>query len=70
MSDQYDLAQLGRIIEIHGGVARVDLGGGIIVNANIALSEPKIDDYVLVHAGYVLKVVDMKEAKRMLALWE
>jgi hydrogenase expression/formation protein HypC len=70
MSDQYDLAHVGKVIQIHGEVAKVDMGGGTIVNANISLSDAKIDDYVLVHAGYVLKVVDMDEAKRVLARWE
>jgi len=70
MSEQYDLAQVGKVIQIHGEVAKIDLGGGTIVDANIALCEAKIGDYVLVHAGYVLKVVDMEEAKRVLARWE
>jgi hydrogenase expression/formation protein HypC len=70
MSEQYDLAQVGKVIQIDGEVAKVDLGGGTMVNANIALSDVKIGDYVLVHAGYVLKVVDMEEAKRILARWK
>jgi len=69
MSDPYDLAQVGRITEIHGELGKVDLGGGTIVNANIALTDAKVGDYVLVHAGYVLKVLDIEEAKRMLARW-
>jgi hydrogenase expression/formation protein HypC len=69
MSDQYDLAQVGKIAQIEGEIAKIDLGGGTTVNANIALTEAKIDDYVLVHAGYVLKVLDIEEAKRMLARW-
>lgn len=48
-------------------MAKIDLGGGTLVNANIALSEAKVGDYVLVHAGYVLKVLDLEETKRMLA---
>jgi len=69
MSDPYDLAQVGRVIQILGEMAKIDLGGGTLVNANIALSEAKVGDYVLVHAGYVLKVLDLAEAKRMLARW-
>jgi len=36
------------------------------VNANLGLTEAKIGDYVLVHAGYVLRVLDIQEAERML----
>jgi hydrogenase expression/formation protein HypC len=69
MSDPYDLAQVGKISQIQGEIAKIDLGGGIIVHANIALTDAKVGDYVLVHAGYVLKVLDIEEAKRTLAQW-
>ena len=69
MSDPYDLAQVGKITQIQGEMGRVDLGGGTIVNVNIALTDAKVGDYVLVHAGYVLKVLDVEEARRMLSRW-
>ena len=69
MSDPYDLAQVGRISQIQGEIAKIDLGDGTIVTANIALTDAKVGDYVLVHAGYVLKVLDIEEAKRTLAQW-
>jgi len=69
MSDPYDLAQVGKITQIHGEIGKVDLGGGTTVDANIALADVKVGDYVLVHAGYVIKVLDIEEAKRMLARW-
>ena len=69
MSDPFDLAQVGKIVEIQGEMGKVDLGGGTIVEANIALTDAKVGDYVLVHAGYVLKVLDIEEAERMLSRW-
>lgn len=69
MSDPYDLAHVGKITQIQGETGKVDLGGGTIVSVNIALTDAKVGDYVLVHAGYVLKVLDIEEAERMLARW-
>jgi len=69
MSDSFDLAQVGRIVQIQGEMGKVDLGGGTTVYANIALAEAEVGDYVLVHAGYVLKVLDIEEANRMLSQW-
>jgi len=69
MSDPYDLAQVGKIIQVQGELGKVDLGGGTTVYANIALTDAKVGDLVLVHAGYVLKVLDLEEANRMLSRW-
>jgi hydrogenase expression/formation protein HypC len=69
MSDPYDLGQVGRITQIQGEIARIELGGGTAVTANIALTDAKVGDYVMVHAGYVLKVLDIQEAERLLAQW-
>ena len=69
MSDSYDLAQVGKVMQVQGEMGKVDLGGGTMVNVNIALTDAKVGDYVLVHAGYVLKILDVQEAERMLAQW-
>ena len=69
MSDPYDLAQVGKIIQVQGELGKVDLGGGTTVYANIALTDAKVGDLVLVHAGYVLKVLDLEVANRMLSRW-
>jgi len=55
--------------EIHGDTARVDFGAGTIRDVNIALVEPKIGEYVIVHAGYAIEVLDRKAAEETLALW-
>ena len=69
MSNSHDLGQVGRILQIQDTLARVDLGGGTTIQANIAFAEAKAGDFVLVHAGYVLKVLDTEEAERMLSQW-
>ncbi len=63
------LAIPARIVEIHGEVARVDFGEGVLREVNIALVGAKVDEYVLVHAGYAIQVIDKKEAKETLELW-
>jgi len=69
MQDPYDLAQVGKLTQIQGEIGKIDLGGGTIITANIGLTDAKVGDYVLVHAGYVLKVLDVEEAKRLLDNW-
>jgi hydrogenase expression/formation protein HypC len=69
MSDPFDLAQVGKVTCIQGEMGKIDLGGGTTIDANVGLADAKVGDYVLVHAGYVLRVLDMEEAERMLDQW-
>jgi hydrogenase expression/formation protein HypC len=48
----------------------LDFGGVIKENVIISLVDAKIGDYVLVHAGFAIQVVDEEEAKKMIELWE
>jgi len=49
--------------------ATVDYGSGTKRNANVSLVQVKIGDYVLVHAGFAIQVLDKKEAQETLALF-
>ena len=60
----------GRVIEINGDLAKVDFRGVVKENVIISLVDAKIGDYVLVHAGFAIQVVDEEEAKKMIELWE
>ncbi|MBB5254462.1 HypC/HybG/HupF family hydrogenase formation chaperone [Sulfurisphaera ohwakuensis] len=60
--DPYDIAHVGKIIEIQGEEARVDFNG-IIRNVKISLVNAKVGDYVLVHAGYAIKVLNAEEVE-------
>ena len=66
------LAIPGKIVEIDSTKqsAIVDYGSGTTRNANVSLVEVKIGDYVLVHAGFAIQVLDEKEAKETLALFK
>jgi len=52
------LAVPGRIVKIQDGYAEIDYGG-LSKQASIRLyPEAKVNDYVLVHAGFVIQVLD------------
>jgi hydrogenase expression/formation protein HypC len=65
------LAIPGKIVEIDSKKehATVDYGDGTKRKANITLVDVKIGDYVLVHAGFAIQVLDEKEASETLALF-
>jgi hydrogenase expression/formation protein HypC len=64
------LAVPGRILSVCGDdpltrVGRVDFGG-IIKEINLAfVPEARIGDYVLVHVGFAITVIDETEAQRV-----
>jgi len=65
------LAVPGKIIEIKKGpglkMARVDFGGVLRDACIEALPEVKVGDYVIVHAGFALNVLNQEEAMETLA---
>ena len=65
------LAIPGKIIEIKPDKnhAKVDYGDGTKRRANISLVDVKKGDYVLVHAGFAIEVLDEKEAEKTLDLF-
>ncbi len=67
---QMCLAVPAKVLEIHGNVAKVDFGNGVIRDVNVMLVEPKVGEYVLVHAGYAIQVIDRKAAEETLRLWD
>lgn len=66
------LAVPGRILEIEGDdpllrAGRVDFAG-TVKRVNLAyVPEAKIGDYVLVHVGFAISVVDDEEAQKVLS---
>ena len=63
------LAIPAKIIEVQGDVAKVDFGEGVLREVNVMLVEAKIGEYVLVHAGYAIQIIDRKAAEETLQLW-
>ena len=64
------LAVPGRLLSVTGEdplarVGRVDFGG-IVKEINLAfVPEAQVDDYVLVHVGFALTVIDESEAAQV-----
>jgi len=63
------LAIPAKVVSVQGNVAKVDFGGGIIREVDVSLVEAKVNDYVLVHAGYAIQVLSKEEAEETLRLW-
>ena len=65
------LAIPARIVEVHGKRAKVDFGEGVTREVNISLVEGvREGDYVIVHAGFAIQILDREEAEKTLKLWE
>jgi hydrogenase expression/formation protein HypC len=63
------LAIPAKIISVKDDEAQVDFGEGVLREVNVTLVNAKVDDYVLVHAGYAIQVVEEKEALETIRLW-
>lgn len=62
------LAVPAKIIEIKDLLAKVELSGVTKDVSLMLLPEAKVGDYVLVHAGFAMQIVDEKEAEETYAL--
>ncbi len=66
------LAVPGKVISLHEEngltMGKVDFGGTTITACLAYVPEVKIGEYVIVHAGFALNVIDEQEAERTFAL--
>lgn len=58
-----------KVISIDEDKAKVDFGEGVLREVNVTLVNARVGDYVLVHAGYAIQVVDEAEALETIRLW-
>ena len=64
------LAIPARVKSIEGVEAEVEIGG-VSRKASIILTpEAKVGDYVLLHTGYAINVIDEEEAQETLKIFE
>jgi hydrogenase expression/formation protein HypC len=63
------LAVPAEILEIKDGVATCRVGeGGTTIKASLMLmeQEPKVGDFLIIHAGFALRALDRAEAEQTL----
>ena len=63
------LAIPAKVIRVQGEKAQVDFGESVLREVNVQLVNAKAGNYVLVHAGYAIQVLEEKEALETLQLW-
>ncbi|MCI4434667.1 MAG: HypC/HybG/HupF family hydrogenase formation chaperone [Thermoplasmata archaeon] len=59
----------GKVVSIKGDHALIDYGG-VTREANISLVDAKEGDYVIVHAGFAIEILDKEEAEKTIELWK
>jgi hydrogenase expression/formation protein HypC len=57
------------VLSVDGAKASVDFGQGVVKDVNITLVEAKVGDYVIVHAGYALELVEKEDALETIKMW-
>ena len=63
------LAIPAKVLSVKGDKAQVDFGEGVMREINVTLVTARVGEYVLVHAGYAIQVLDEREASETLSLW-
>lgn len=62
------LAIPGKVVAINGDNADIDFGG-VIKQTNVSMVEAKVGDWVVIHAGFAIEIMDDEEAEETLKLW-
>ncbi len=63
------LAVPAKVIAIEGAFAKVDVEGNVREAGIRLVPEVKVGDYVLVHAGFAVEIVDPQAAEETLAIF-
>ncbi|MCX6660573.1 MAG: HypC/HybG/HupF family hydrogenase formation chaperone [Candidatus Bathyarchaeota archaeon] len=64
------LAIPGKITEINNNLACVDFGDGTKREVDVSLVDARVGQYILVHAGFAIEILDEDTAKETLRLWD
>jgi len=63
------LAIPAKVLAKNGNSAKVDFGEGTTRDVDVSLVDVNVGEYVIVHAGFAIEVVDEDDAKETLRLW-
>jgi hydrogenase expression/formation protein HypC len=63
------LAIPAKVMNVQGDKANVDFGQGVLREVNVSLVDAKVGNYVLVHAGYAIQIIEEEDAKETISLW-
>jgi len=63
------LAIPAKVLATKGNTAKVDFGDGTTRDVNISLVDVQVGEYVIVHAGFAIQVMNLEEAEETLKLW-
>ncbi len=63
------IAMPGRIVSVEGNMAKADFNGNV-VDVNTGLIEAKVGQYVLVHAGCALEVMEKERAEELIEIFK
>lgn len=58
----------GKIMSLEGDMAKVDFSGSM-VDVNTGIIDAKVGQYVLVHAGCAIEVMDKDKAEELIELF-
>ncbi|MDI6785728.1 MAG: HypC/HybG/HupF family hydrogenase formation chaperone [bacterium] len=58
----------GKVIDIEGAMAKVEIGAAHREISLQLLPETKVGNYVIIHAGFAIQLINEEEAKKTLDL--
>jgi hydrogenase expression/formation protein HypC len=64
------LAIPGLITSIEGKTAKVDFGGGTQRDIDVSLVDVTVGQYVLVHTGFAIEVLEREDALETIRVWK
>jgi len=62
------LALPGKIVSVDGDTGDIDFGG-VVKQANLSMVDAKVGEWVVIHAGFAIEVMDEEEAAKTIRLW-
>ena len=62
------LAIPGKVIAINGDTGDIDFGG-VTKQTNLSMVDAKVGDWVVIHAGFAIEIMDEEDAQETIKLW-